>query len=140
MFWISPASAKTLVPLLFSVPMPANHSPPLRMIGGDVGEGLHVVDERGVAPKPFLARDRAAAVAACPRLPSIDAISAVSSPQTKAPAPIRISMRKLNARAADVAAQQAEPLRLPDGDLQPLDGQRVLGAHVDVALRCAPTA
>ena len=31
-----------------------------------------------------------------PRLPSIEAISAVSSPQTKAPAPMRMSMLKLN--------------------------------------------
>ena len=31
---ILPASAKTLVPLLFSVPMPAYHSAPLRMIDG----------------------------------------------------------------------------------------------------------
>ena len=32
-FSTRPASAKTLVPLLFSVPMPANQSAPWRMIG-----------------------------------------------------------------------------------------------------------
>ena len=31
-----------------------------------------------------------------PRSPSIEAISAVSSPQTNAPAPMRMSMRKSN--------------------------------------------
>ena len=29
-----PARAKTFVPLLFSVPIVANHLPPLRMMGG----------------------------------------------------------------------------------------------------------
>ena len=33
-FSMRPAKAKTLVPLDFSVPMPANHSPPRRMIAG----------------------------------------------------------------------------------------------------------
>ena len=55
-----PARAKTLVPLLFSVPMPANQSPPLRMIGGDVGEGLDVVDQRRAAPQARLGRVRRA--------------------------------------------------------------------------------
>ena len=32
--WILPPSAKTLVPLLFSVPIEANHSGPFRMICG----------------------------------------------------------------------------------------------------------
>ena len=33
-FWTRPARAKTFVPLLFSVPMRANQSPPLRRMGG----------------------------------------------------------------------------------------------------------
>ena len=57
---ILPASANTFVPLLFSVPMPANHSAPLRMIGGDVGERLDVVDQRRAAPQAALRRERRA--------------------------------------------------------------------------------
>ena len=67
-FPILPARAKTLVPLLFAVPMPANQSAPLRMIGGDVGEGLDVVDQRRQPHRPCLgrvgrARPRGAALA-----------------------------------------------------------------------------
>ena len=69
-----------------------------------------------------------------PRSPSIEAISAVSSPQTNAPAPTRISTWKLNVRPEDAVAEQAVPLGLADRAAQALDRQRVLGAHVDVAL------
>ena len=41
---------------------------------------------------------------------------------------------EVEAGAQDVLAQQAVLARLLDGVLEPLDGQRVLGAHVDVAL------
>src|ERR1039458_9063445 len=41
------------------------------------------------------------------------------------------------AGAGDAVAQQAHALGLLDGRLEVLDGQRVLGAHVDVALLCA---
>ena len=47
-----PARAKTFVPLLVSVPMPANQSPPLRMIGGDVRVRLDVVDQRRQPHRP----------------------------------------------------------------------------------------
>ena len=69
-----------------------------------------------------------------PRLPSMEAISAVSSPQTNAPAPMRISRSKSKPRAQDVLAEQAVLARLVEGVLEALDGQRVLGADVDVAL------
>ena len=37
-FLILPARAKTFVPLLVAVPMPANQSAPLRMIGGTLAK------------------------------------------------------------------------------------------------------
>ena len=47
---------------------------------------------------------------------------------------MRISRSKSKPRAQDVVAEQAVLAGLVDGVLQALDGQRVLGAHVDVAL------
>ena len=69
-----------------------------------------------------------------PRWPSIEVMSAVSSPQTKAPEPMRISRSKSKPRAHDVVAEQAVLARLPERVLEALDGERVLGAHVHVAL------
>jgi hypothetical protein len=48
-FSTRPASAKTFVPLLFSVPMPAVPVATVADDGRNVGEGLDVVDERGLA-------------------------------------------------------------------------------------------
>ena len=69
-----------------------------------------------------------------PRLPSMEAMSAVSSPQTKAPAPSLRCRSKLPAAAEDVVAEVAARLGVGDRLGEALDGQRVLGAHVDVAL------
>ena len=74
-----------------------------------------------------------------PILPSTERISAVSSPQTKAPAPRTMSMSKEKPGAQDVLAQQAQLARLAQGDDQVLDGQRILVADVDDALG-APVA
>ena len=69
-----------------------------------------------------------------PRLPSIDAISAVSSPQTNAPAPRRMSMWKL--KRVPKMLLPSRPMRSAClmARLQALDGQRIFGAHVDEAL------
>jgi hypothetical protein len=64
----------------------------------------------------------------------MDAISAVSSPQTKAPAPSRISMSKLNWVSQMWWPRKPCALGLADGGLQPLHRQRILGADIDVAL------
>ena len=92
-FVIFPVRAKTLVPLLRAVPMPANHSAPLRIIGATLAKVSTLLISVGMPHKPETAgyggRGRGV-----PRWPSIEAISAVSSPQTKAPAPSRISMSK----------------------------------------------
>ena len=49
-FCTRPASAKTLVPLLFSVPMLREPVAAVADDGRDVGEGLDVVDQRGLRP------------------------------------------------------------------------------------------
>ena len=69
-----------------------------------------------------------------PRLPSIDAISAVSSPQTNAPAPSRMSTWKLKRVPQMLLPSRPSRSACRMAVLQPLDGQRILGAHVDVAL------
>ncbi len=62
------------------------------------------------------------------------AMSAVSSPQTKAPAPSLRCSVELPAAAEHVLAEVAARLGVGDRLGEALDGQRVLGAHVHVAL------
>ena len=92
---IRPASANTLVPLLLPMPIPAYHSAPLRRIVGTLAKVSTLLISVGQSNRPSTAgyggRGRGV-----PRLPSTDAISAVSSPHTKAPAPRRIWTSKLN--------------------------------------------
>ena len=57
---ILPASANTFVPLLFSVPMPANQSAPLRMIGATLANVSTLLISVGQAPQPALRRERRA--------------------------------------------------------------------------------
>src|SRR4051795_880197 len=52
---ILPASANTLVPLLFSVPIEANHSAPLRMIGGMLANVSTLLISVGQPHNPFSA-------------------------------------------------------------------------------------
>src|SRR5208283_2848524 len=52
---ILPANAKTLVPLLFSVPIPANQSAPLRMIGGTLAKVSTLLMSVGEDHKPLSA-------------------------------------------------------------------------------------
>jgi hypothetical protein len=68
-----------------------------------------------------------------PTFPSMDRISAVSSPQTNAPAPLTSSMSKENPvpRMSSPRAPGPAPAA---GDQQVLDGQRILGPDVDHAL------
>src|ERR1035438_10525213 len=91
---ILPASANTFVPLLFSVPMLANQSAPLRMIGATLANVSTLLISVGQAHKP-LSAGKGGRGRGVPRLPSTEAISAVSSPQTNAPAPIRRSLLEL---------------------------------------------
>ena len=53
-----PARAKTLVPVLFSVPCWPYYSPPCNTIVGHVGVGLDVVQQRRLVPQAALGRER----------------------------------------------------------------------------------
>ncbi len=92
-FTTLPERAKTLVPLLFSVPIAASHSGPLLKMWRTVAKVSTLLMIVGLPQRPRTA-GKGGLGRGCPRLPSMEAISAVSSPQTKAPAPMRISMSK----------------------------------------------
>src|SRR5215217_9668553 len=82
-----PMIVNTFVPGLDDVPNERYHSAPLRMIAGMFASVSTLLTSVGLFHKPrvtgYGGRERGS-----PRLPSIDSISAVSSPQTYAPAPV----------------------------------------------------
>ena len=86
MLLTSPESAKTLVPLLLSVPILAYHFPPFCIIWGMLARVSTLFKIVGFSHRPLCAGNGGRG-RGIPRLPSIDLISAVSSPQTNAPAP-----------------------------------------------------
>ena len=67
----------------------------------------------------------------------MEAMSAVSSPQTKAPAPSFTLIIEIETFAEDVLAEEPALLRLLDRKVQPLHGKRILRPDVDVAVRRA---
>ena len=94
-FTTSPASAKTFVPVLFGVPVVAKAAPPIRMTIGTFARVSTLLMMVGRSKTPR-SNGNGGFWRGSPRFPSIEAISAVSSPQTNAPAPIRISMSNEN--------------------------------------------
>ena len=128
-----PASANTFVPLLFSVPMPANQARAVADDRRDVGERLDVVDQGRAGRAGPTRPGTAGAGRGVPRPPSIDAISAVSSPHTNAPAPSRTSTSNENWVSMHGRAEVAVLRGLADRLAQPGNGERVLRAAVDVA-------
>ena len=89
---------------------------------------------RGLLEQALVPPGTADADAGSPRLPSMEVIRAVSSPQTNAPAPRRSLDIKVKAGAENVFAQQAVFSRLINGDLQALYRDGVLCADIDVTL------
>src|SRR3989304_4534383 len=89
-----PAREKVLVPLLVAEPNLAYQSPPRCITVAASAQVPTLLILLGLPHKPELAgkggRERG-----IPLLPSMETIKAVSSPQTKAPAPSFISMSKL---------------------------------------------
>src|SRR5665648_550025 len=81
-----PAKANTFVPLLFSVPTAENHSAPFKIIGGMLANVSTLLTHVGLPHSPFWAGNGGLTVGS-PRVPSMEWIRAVSSPQTNAPAP-----------------------------------------------------
>ena len=135
-FSILPTRLKTLVPLEPSVPMPANQAPPrltmcgtlaqvstlFRVVGQPAQAVLDRVDVLGarLPGPPFQGGHQGRGLAA-----DEGAAAAVDADVEG------------EAAAQDVVAQQAAGAGVGDGLLQMLHRQRVLVAHVDVALRGA---
>ncbi|MBT9165978.1 MAG: hypothetical protein DDT25_00642 [Chloroflexi bacterium] len=92
---ILPVRAKTAVPRLFSVPIWENHCAPSSIITGTAARVLTLLILDGFPSSPEAAGNGGRG-RGMPRRPSIEAIKAVSSPQTKAPAPSLISISKSN--------------------------------------------
>ena len=69
-----------------------------------------------------------------PRRPSTEAMSAVSSPQTKAPAPFLTRSLNWKPRCPTGFSRRPSALRTVDCLVDALDGQGILGAAVDDAL------
>ena len=67
-----------------------------------------------------------------PRRPSIEAISAVSSPQTNAPAPSLTLILKLKLLPRYFVTEESLLLGLRDRETQASDGFGILGTAVDV--------
>src|SRR5690349_18902269 len=81
LFVILPVSANTLVPLLFSVPKLAYQSAPFLRIGATLANVSTLLSNVGQPHSP-LSAGKGGRGRGVPRLPSTEAISAVSSPQT----------------------------------------------------------
>jgi len=91
---ILPASANTLVPLLFSVPIDAKASGPFIIIHATFAKVSTLFIFVGLPHSPLFAGN-GGLNRGIPLLPSIEAIRAVSSPQTNAPAPSFIFIERL---------------------------------------------
>src|SRR5512139_3585594 len=83
---ILPTSENILVPLLVSVPILEYHSAPLEIICGTLAHVSTLLMDVGFPHKPACTGYGGLALGKA-RLPSMDAMREVSSPQTKAPAP-----------------------------------------------------
>ena len=130
---ILPPRANTLVPLLFSVPMEANQSAPVEDDLGDVGVGLHVVQDGGLAEQALHRREGRTGPGLAPLALDGGHQGGLLAADKGAGAQLELHV-KVKAGAEDVLAQQAVLPGLLDGDLQPLHRDGVLGADIDVAL------
>ena len=92
-FTTLPVSAKALVPGLVLVPMERYQSTPLRMIRGTLAKVSTLFSTVGSAQRPC-SMVRGGLTRGMPRLPSMEAVRALPSPQTKAPAPMFTWIRK----------------------------------------------
>src|SRR5512140_2888682 len=85
-FWTLPTRLNTLVPALLGEPVSENQAGPLDTIGATLYQVSTLLMLVGLPRRPFWAGN-GGRVRGRPALPSREAMSAVSSPQTKAPAP-----------------------------------------------------
>ena len=128
-----PESANTLVPLLLAVPTAAKASPPISIRAGTQAKRLDVVDDRGHAEQPLHCRERRTrtrhAALAFDTLHERGFLAAHEGAGAQLEHDFQVETA-----AQDVLAEQAVLGRLGNGGLQALDGQRILGANVDVRL------
>ena len=101
--------------------------------GGDVGERLHVVEHAGLVPETLDRRERRprTGLAALALDGAHEGGLLAADEGARAHADLEV---ELEVGAHDVLAQETVLAGLLDGILQTLDGQRVLGPQVDVAL------
>jgi hypothetical protein len=92
-----PTSEKTLVPGLLALPVSVNQAAPLVTIGAMLYQVSTLLMLVGLPYRPFWAGN-GGRVRGRPEWPSSEAISAVSSPHTKAPAPSTISISNAKPR------------------------------------------
>ena len=85
-FSMEPVREKVLVPGLPAVPMERYHSAPSRTMRGTLAKVSTLLRTVGFSHKPF-STVRGGLTRGMPRLPSMEAVRAEPSPQTKAPAP-----------------------------------------------------
>src|SRR5579871_3513129 len=96
-FCTFPTSENTFVPALLALPVCVNHEGPLITIGAILHQVSTLLMFVGLPHNPFCAGNGGRG-RGLPATPSRDAISAVSSPRTNAPAPSTRSMLNLNPR------------------------------------------
>src|SRR4030042_1745177 len=92
--FILPTKENIIVPLLPSVPILEYQSAPLLIIRGTFAQVLTLFNRLGLSQRPFSDMWTYLAFGS-PTLPSSDDISALDSPQTKAPPPLLMVILKL---------------------------------------------
>ena len=124
------------MPGLFALPVSANHPGPRRHNGRNVAPGFHVIDVGRLAPQSFLRRKRRPwARSACNAFERSDQRRLLAA--NKGARSLHQLDIEVESATENVRAQQSVLPRLLDGPAQPSHRQRILGAHIDDALRCA---
>ncbi len=129
----SPVRAKTLVPLLRRVPMPAYHFPPFRMIWGTLARVSTLLRTVGFFQSPWMAGKRRPGPGHAP-FPFDGRHQRGLFAADKGPGPAVDLQVKIETRPEDILSQETVVPGLFDGEVQRLDGQGVFGPAVDVAL------
>ncbi len=128
-----PVSAKIFVPGLFGVPTERNHSDPLATMSGTLASVSTLLSTEGFSHKPATGGKRRprAGLAALALDGAHEGRLLSAHERTRPAGDLDV---EIEARAEDVLPEQAALAALVDGEGQAFDGERVLGAAVDVAL------
>ena len=128
-----PVRAKAFVPELPSVPTDLNQSAPFLIMSGTLANVSTLFRQVGLPYRP-LSTERGGFVRGMPRLP-LDGRGhgRALAADERARAAVDVHV-EVEAAAEDVVTQQAQLLRLFDGNSEPVHGHGILGADIDVAL------